>query len=57
MYLFILDDWSTYKSNSVLDEELEACDDGYLSIIDMETQREYNGGEWQDIEVFSRGKA
>lgn len=48
-YIMISEDGSLYKAVGVREEELLACIDGYLSILDMETLKEYFNGEWVDI--------
>ncbi len=52
MFLLILEDGSIRKTASVSDETLSACDDGYCSVINLNTDQpmDFHKGEWADIE-------
>ena len=55
MYLFIFEDDVIKKGVNCSDDDLRACDNGILSIVDLhsENPKEYFGGEWHNIEKLS----
>ena len=48
-YLFITEDGTCYQGDNLTDDDKAACDDGILTIIDVETAKEYFGGAWTDV--------
>jgi hypothetical protein len=53
-YIIITEDQVVYKSNDVSDIEKEQCDDGLLTVINVETMLEYYLGHWEEIEEWKR---
>lgn len=57
MFLYIFEDGGILKTNEVEDVDLDECDAGILSIIDIsdpDRPKEYYKG-WIDIETIERG--
>jgi len=52
MYIFIFEDGSFRKGESILDGDLDAVENGILEIIDISGEpKHYSGnGVWQDLE-------
>ena len=52
MYIFIFEDGSFKKGETVLEDDLDAVESGILEIIDISGEPKfYSGnGEWQDLE-------
>ena len=49
MYILIFEDGEIKKSDGIASQDLESCDAGYLSIIDISNPcnpREYYAGAW-----------
>ena len=53
MYYLITDDGTVYCSGIIKDDEKEAVDNGYLSIIDSETGKEYYNGKWEEVKKWN----
>ena len=51
-YIIITEDGQTYQSNIVTEDDKNACDDGYLDVINTELMRKYYKGEWHALEVW-----
>ena len=51
-YIMITEDGQTYQSNIVTEDDKNACDDGYLDVINTELMRKYYKGEWHALEVW-----
>jgi hypothetical protein len=50
MYLFIFEDGTIKKTKTKpIEDDFTSCDNGYLTIIDMDKHLEWFNG-WQDIE-------
>lgn len=53
MYLFIHEDGHVQKVSKVGDDDLQACEDGYLDVIDIsdnQNPRRRIGGAWEEVE-------
>lgn len=49
-YVYIFEDWSVRVGSAPSEEDLQAADDGYLSIINPRELTEYFHGEWIKME-------
>lgn len=52
MYIFIFEDGSFKKGDTILDGDLDAAESGILEIIDISGEPKYysGNGEWVDLE-------
>ena len=48
-YLFITEDGTCYQGDHLTDDDKAGCDDGILTIIDVETAKEYYGDTWTEV--------
>jgi hypothetical protein len=58
MYIFIFEDGQIQKSASILGEELDECDDGTLSVLDISNPtdpKQYYKGKWEEVKFIERG--
>jgi len=56
MYIIIWEDGTAKRARDVGQDELSACEDGYMQIIDITTPdqpREYADGEWRLLEDWN----
>jgi len=56
MYIIIWEDGTAKRAQEVGPDELAACDDGCMQIIDItmpDQPREYLGGEWQVLKDWN----
>jgi hypothetical protein len=52
MYLFIFEDGHICKHDSYEEDDIAACDEGYLTLIDISNSskpKEYYDSKWTDI--------
>ena len=52
MFLIILEDSEIRLCNTVSNDDLAACDDGIIDIINLNTDKpmQYYNGDWHDID-------
>ena len=50
VYIFIMEDGDISKGKTVSQDDKNACDDGTLSVIDIENLTQYYQGEWHTLE-------
>ena len=52
MYIIITEFQDIRYAENITDEELAACDDGILDVIDIvgDTPKRYSDGEWHELE-------
>lgn len=50
MFLLIFEDGTILKTAKISEDDKQSCDDGCLSVIDVNTLKEYYDGKWQDID-------
>jgi hypothetical protein len=52
MYLFIFEDGHICKNDSYEEDDISACDEGYLTLIDISDPakpKEYYDSKWTDV--------
>jgi len=51
MYLIILEDSEIRRADTISDDDLAACDNGLIDIVDLggEMPKDYYNGKWNDI--------
>jgi len=52
MYLYIFEDGSLAQSKEMQDGDIEACDNGVLTVVDISTfpPKVYHDGTWEDVD-------
>jgi len=51
-YLIVDAELGLTMCDEIPQEVIQAAHDGYLQIVDMEYKKEYNSGDWWDIETL-----
>jgi len=49
MYIILSEDGSPYQTDTITEDEFQACDDGYLTILDAINMTDYYRGQWTPI--------
>lgn len=54
MYIIITEFGDMFYSNAISNEELSACEDGYLDLINISNERpkQYVDGEWRELKKW-----
>jgi hypothetical protein len=54
MFLVILESGEIRKAEQVMDEDLDACDDGILDLVNLnnDVPMQYCNGEWHEVETL-----
>ncbi len=52
-YIIITDDGNIFKSHDLTEDELSACDDGSLVIIDIEKMKYYFDSKWVSLDSWT----
>ena len=50
-YTIVNEDSEIYVSEIITENDKEMCNEGYLSILDNETGREYYDGKWWEPKI------
>jgi len=48
-YIIIIEDGTIYASGTISDDDKKMCNNGYISIIDTQTFKEYDREHWTDV--------
>ncbi len=53
MYILIMEDGEVGTIKELTENEIEACNDNYVNIIDPRTLKQYYRGDWYTLKDFS----
>jgi len=51
-YIIVFEDSEIFQSETITEDDIGACDNGLIDIVDITAGKQYYDGGWHDINVW-----